>query len=77
MSEAIGEVTRPRMFCIECGEIEYCDTIWTNYPPGTAENRIKRKHKKTGCAGEIQYRAGVSEGLIRQLAKKVDKPNNP
>ncbi len=70
--DVIGDVTRPRQFCLECGEVEYCDAIWSKFPPRTAELRIMRKHKKTGCEGEIQYRAGVSEGLIRQMAKKPD-----
>ncbi len=61
----IGDTSRPRKYCLECGEVVYCDDIWTKYPPGTAEKRLKRIHKKTGCKGEIKYMAGVSKECLK------------
>lgn len=55
----IGDRGRPRVYCLECGEFVYCDDIWTNFPPRTAELRLKRIHNRTGCTGKIEYMAGV------------------
>ena len=61
----IGDTTRPRQYCLKCGEVVYCDNIWSNFPPRTAELRLKRIHKQTLCDGEIQYMCGLSAGLFK------------
>ena len=62
----IGDTSRPRVYCLECGEIVYCDDIRSRFSPRTAELRLKRTHKRTGCIGEIQYMAGVGVQLSRE-----------
>jgi len=57
--ESIGDTSRPRVFCLKCETVIYCDDIWTDFPPRTAERRLKRIHERTGCDGEIEYMAGV------------------
>ena len=53
------DTTQPRWECPECGAVEYCRTP-SDRSPETAKNRLKRRHK--GCAGELQYHAGVILG---------------
>ena len=66
----IVNTTRPRVYCEKCGEVLYCDTIRRENPVGIMINRLKKKHKETGCDGKIEYAAGVtfhiSRGIVGQ-----------
>lgn len=60
--KTIGDTTRPRVYCLECGEILYCGP--TSRTRGEImERRLEKIHNRTGCTGDIQYMAGITVRL--------------
>lgn len=66
--KVIGDFTRPRVYCLECNVVIYCDTIHTEFPPDTARKRLEKIHKENGCKGAIEYRAGFVPRLPVKIA---------
>ena len=55
MNDPIGDVTRPRYICLNCGRVAYCEL---HKPPEKTLAHFRKQHRVV-CGGKIEYRAGI------------------
>lgn len=56
-----GDYSQPRVFCPECGAVEYCfDHQKAEFPPGATQRALLNRHKKSNCSNrKFEYRYGT------------------
>jgi hypothetical protein len=59
--------SEPTVTCDACGDRQTVVPDGRGFPPDIAKNKLRKRCRAKGCAGEPQYRAGISPGLARQI----------